>query len=166
AGCGHLLQDHKCGPKVGARRSTAAPPEKLRHDAGSGNARGIRYRNRPVNQFRNEGRLDLRAAYALDHRAPVWPDPDARIGHMPVIDGLEGISEAKHRRQSAVADITPNRRRGAAGAGTANEPCRDTMLFCSHLRENRVRDVVATPIDRTLRKSELIEIAAPGFIGD
>ena len=71
-----------------------------------------------------------------------------------------GSATHRPRAQAAVAQVAADRRRGAAGAGAADDPRRFRIGFLRQLAEDRFGDVVvAAPVGRAFGQAELVEVA-------
>ena len=115
----------------------------------------------------NEGGLDPRPADALDPRGP--GAGGRQIARTPgIVKGrVLDIDDAKPRLKPAIADIAPDRGRGAAGAGAHHHPFGFGKFLKLHLLKDAFGDiVVAAPIGCALGIGELVQIMPARVRGD
>ncbi len=116
-----------------------------------------------VDDFGEERWLDAGAADALD---PAAGGGEAVVAALPgvVEDRVLDIDHAE-RRQVAIADVAPDRRRGAAGAGTHHHPFGNRLGLGLHLLEDALGDVVvAAPVGRPFGIGELVQVVAAALV--
>ena len=77
------------------------------------------------------------------------------------------IDHAQLGGVASIAQITADRRAGAAGARADHDPVRDRKLLFVHLLEDRLGDVVvAAPVGGPLGVGELVEVVPAGLLGE
>ena len=128
------------------------------HEAHRRDRRGVRHLDHPVDDVREERRLDPRAPDALDARRPAG---ERRRVARParVEDRVLRVDDAQAGGVAAEAHVAADRRARPAGAGADHDPRGHRVRLQRHLREDRLGDVVvAAPVRRALGVGELVEV--------
>src|SRR5699024_8748389 len=159
AGIAHALGDLQRTPQIRAGGAAGLAPDAFFQPADGGNRCRIRNLHHGIDDAGHEGRLHLRPADTLDAAPPVDHQAVVVVLVTVVEHGVFRIDHHHLRGMAAVVDVTPDGRRGAAGAGAHDHGMGHRIAFPGHLSEYAFGDVVvAAPVGGAFGVGELVHV--------